>query len=177
VARRAVNPHGCAPASLCPPFFLLRGYPRERISYGSGVPPFFLRRGTPGSELHTGVGRPRSSYGGLPQGANFIREWGAPPPAATPPRAPCVVPPVFPTAGVPHQREARSGAPPLLRRLRRGLPASCPSCCTLRGTPGSAFRTGVGSAPMCGRSAAFTSSVSRRAPCRGRPSPPGASPC
>ena len=25
--------------SLCPPFFLLRGYPRERISYGSGAPP------------------------------------------------------------------------------------------------------------------------------------------
>ena len=23
----------------CPPFFLLRGYPRERISYGSGAPP------------------------------------------------------------------------------------------------------------------------------------------
>ena len=29
VARRAMNPHGCAPASLCPPFFLRRGYPRE----------------------------------------------------------------------------------------------------------------------------------------------------
>ena len=27
VARRAVNLHGCAPVSLCPPFFLLRGYP------------------------------------------------------------------------------------------------------------------------------------------------------
>jgi len=39
VARRAVNLHGCAPASLCPPFFLRRGYPRERISYGSGAPP------------------------------------------------------------------------------------------------------------------------------------------
>jgi hypothetical protein len=29
VARRAVNLHGCASASLCPPFFLRRGYPRE----------------------------------------------------------------------------------------------------------------------------------------------------
>jgi len=37
VARRAVNLHGCAPASLCPPFLLRRGYPRERISYGSGA--------------------------------------------------------------------------------------------------------------------------------------------
>ena len=27
MARRAVNLHGCPPASLCPPFFLLRGYP------------------------------------------------------------------------------------------------------------------------------------------------------
>jgi hypothetical protein len=27
VARRAVNLHGWKPASLCPPFFLLRGYP------------------------------------------------------------------------------------------------------------------------------------------------------
>jgi hypothetical protein len=27
VARRAMNLHGCLPASLCPPFFLLRGYP------------------------------------------------------------------------------------------------------------------------------------------------------
>ena len=56
MARRAVTLHGCAPASLCPPFFLLRGYPRERISYGSGAPPllrrlrpFFLQRGYPGS--------------------------------------------------------------------------------------------------------------------------------
>gem|GEM_PF-4077624 len=24
---------------MCPLFFLLRGYPRERISYGSGAPP------------------------------------------------------------------------------------------------------------------------------------------
>jgi hypothetical protein len=37
VARRAMNLHGCAPASLCPPFFLLRGYPRECISHGSGA--------------------------------------------------------------------------------------------------------------------------------------------
>ena len=43
MARRAVNLHGCAPASLCPPFFLLRGYPRERISYGSGAPPLLRR--------------------------------------------------------------------------------------------------------------------------------------
>ena len=41
VARRAMNLHGCVPASLCPPFFLLRGYPRERISYGSGAPPSY----------------------------------------------------------------------------------------------------------------------------------------
>jgi hypothetical protein len=32
------------------------------------------------------------------------------------------VPPVLLTAGVPRQREARTGAPPLLRRLRRGRP-------------------------------------------------------
>jgi hypothetical protein len=39
VARRAVNLHACAPASLCPPFFLLRGYPRECSQSGSGAPP------------------------------------------------------------------------------------------------------------------------------------------
>ena len=39
VARHAVNLHGCAPASLCPPFFLRRGYPRECSSSGSGAPP------------------------------------------------------------------------------------------------------------------------------------------
>jgi hypothetical protein len=37
------------------------------------------------------------------------------------------VPPVLLTAGVPQQREARTGAPPLLRRLRRTFP--------LRATP------------------------------------------
>jgi hypothetical protein len=38
VARRAINLHGCALPHL-PPFFLLGGYPRERISYGSGGAP------------------------------------------------------------------------------------------------------------------------------------------
>src|SRR5512135_606378 len=47
VARRAMNLHGCAPASLCPPFSLLRGYPRERISYGSGAPPLLRRLAGP----------------------------------------------------------------------------------------------------------------------------------
>jgi putative transposase len=28
---------------LCPPFFLQRGYPRGRISYGSGAPPLLRR--------------------------------------------------------------------------------------------------------------------------------------
>ena len=44
---------------MCPPFFLLWGYPRERISYGSGVPPVLPTVG-------------------VPQGAHFVREWGAP---------------------------------------------------------------------------------------------------
>ena len=50
MARRAVNLHGCAlphfapllrplrhALPLCPLFFLLRGYPRERIWYESGA--------------------------------------------------------------------------------------------------------------------------------------------
>ena len=48
VARRAMNLHGCAPASLCPPVL---------------------------------------PTAGVPQGAHFLREWGAPPPAATPQEA------------------------------------------------------------------------------------------
>ena len=43
MARRAVNLHGCAPASLCPPFFLLRGYPRERIAYREWGAPLLRR--------------------------------------------------------------------------------------------------------------------------------------
>jgi len=58
VARRAMKP-----ARLCPPFFLQRGYPRERNISGSGalylaVPPFFLQRGTPGSAFSYGGGAP-----------------------------------------------------------------------------------------------------------------------
>jgi hypothetical protein len=44
VARRAMHLHGWLRlASLCPPFVLQWGYPRERISYGSGAPPLLRR--------------------------------------------------------------------------------------------------------------------------------------
>ena len=73
VARRAVNLHGCVPASLCPLFFQLRGYPRERISYGSGAPPLLRRL------RRTLLFRaPQVVRCGVPRGAHFIRERGAP---------------------------------------------------------------------------------------------------
>jgi len=42
VARRAMNLHGCAPASLCPPLFLLRGYPGS-AKLVLGRPPLLRR--------------------------------------------------------------------------------------------------------------------------------------
>jgi hypothetical protein len=209
---------------LCPPFFLLRGYPGSaKLVLGRPppaatppdppvVPPVLPTAGVPRQrEARTGAPpscgdsagpsccAPRSSYcGGTPAarssywGAPLLRRLrrtlllcppffllrgypgsaklvlGRPPPAATPPDPP-VVPPVLPTAGVPRQREARTGAPPscgdsagpsccaprssycggtpaarssywgapLLRRLRRTLPL-CPPFFLLRGYPGSA---------------------------------------
>jgi hypothetical protein len=76
VARRAVNLHGCAlPHSALPP---------------AAAPPYLLgaqplRERNPGGRPHCA---PRSSYAGVPQGVLLVREWGAPPPPATPPDPP-----------------------------------------------------------------------------------------
>jgi len=95
---------------------------------------------------------------GVPQGAHFVREWGAPrssygggtPGSVVSPgvgRFTSLCPLDFPTAGVPHRREARSGAPPLLRRLRRrvspraGSSDTNPGCPIKRQSDGGAFRT------------------------------------
>jgi hypothetical protein len=56
---------------LHPPFFLQRGYPRERISYGSGAPP-----SCGGSAGPPCVVPPVCPTAGVPQGAYFVREWG-----------------------------------------------------------------------------------------------------
>ena len=64
------EPARLAAASLCPPFFLLRGYPRERISFGSGAPPLLrrLRRTLP-LRAHS-----RTGYGGsIRNGKVFLR--------------------------------------------------------------------------------------------------------
>jgi hypothetical protein len=75
VARRAMNLHGCAPASLCPPFFLLRGYPGSAKLLLWGAPPSCGDSAEGGvaawrcaplpDELHS-LGYPRSRKNGGP---------------------------------------------------------------------------------------------------------------
>src|SRR5512141_3075801 len=104
VARRAVNLHGCAPASRAP-FPQIPAF-ESGCAASEGRASFVARRAV---NLH-GCALPHSAL----------------PPAATPPDPP-VVPPVFPTAGVPQGVEfIREWGAPLLRQLRRTLPLGAP---------------------------------------------------
>ena len=123
---RAVQLHGCAPASRAP-FPQIPAFEARCIRPGIVPLPHRTAVGTPRSGASPASLCPRSSCGGVPQGANFVREWGPPPPAATP-----LDPPVSSTF--------RPSPPPGLCRVHRRRSGERPGAVQRRLGPAGARR-------------------------------------